>query len=248
VENLKHLVKLYGLERLGFLTLTFADNVTDFREAQRRFNSLATRILRACFVNHVVTVEPQKRGAVHYHLVVVCQSDIRTGFDFEAFTQCQQEYRTHGKTARFYVLKQKYTSTAAPKLRHLWRHLRGVMDRYGFGRAELLPIRSNAEGIARYVGKYLEKGSMYRGEQFKGARMVRYSRGWRAVSQNFAWRESGQSWRKLIAEVADLLHCKNMEVLRKRLGRYWAYKALSIFKAFPDVTAREIADVLVGEY
>lgn len=51
------------------------------------------------------------------------------------------------------------------------------MDRYGFGRAELLPIRSYAGGIARYVGKYLEKGSQFRGEQFKGARMVRYSRG-----------------------------------------------------------------------
>ena len=66
VENLRHMGKLYGVERLGFLTLTFADNVTNFREAQRRFNSLATNILRQHFEAWVVVVEPQKRGAVHY--------------------------------------------------------------------------------------------------------------------------------------------------------------------------------------
>lgn len=116
--------KLYRVERLGFLTLTFADNVTNFREAQRRFNSLATNILRQHFEAWVVVVEPQKRGAVHYHLVVVCRTDVRTGFDFTAFRECQNEYQTHGKSACFYALRQRYASAAAPELRKLWSELR----------------------------------------------------------------------------------------------------------------------------
>ncbi len=244
VENLKHLAKLYGVERLGFLTLTFEDNVTDFREAQRRFNSLATHILRKCFLNHVVTVEPQKRGAVHYHLVVVCQVDIRTGFNFEAFRSCQIVFREAGRCQDFHRLKQIYTDSASPYLRHLWSYLRKIMKKYGFGRSELLPIRSNAEGIANYVGKYLEKGSRYRGEQFKGARMVRYSRGWRVVSQHFSWRESGQKWREKIAEVAQILGAKDIDELRDQAGRYWAFKTLSILKAYPDASACEIATIL----
>lgn len=244
VENIKHLVTLYGLERLGFLTLTFEDNVTDFKEAQRRFNSLATNILRKCFVNHVVTVEPQMRGAVHYHLVVVCPVDIRTGFDFVAFNACQREYRENKRSQRFHELKAAYAGSASPCLKGLWRELRPLMKRYGFGRFELLPIRSNAEGIAQYVGKYLEKGSMYRGEQFKGARMVRYSRGWRAVNQNFAWYESGLKWRKMLVEVARELGVSSMEAMRERFGRYWAYKALTVIQVYPDASPKEISAIL----
>ncbi|MBC2595640.1 hypothetical protein H5P28_15335 [Ruficoccus amylovorans] len=103
-KNIEYMAHHFGIERLGFLTLTFADNVTNFREAQRRFNSFRSNILGKNFEASVVVVEPQKRGAVHYHLVVVCRSDIRTGFDFTAFRECQNEYRTNGKTARFYAL------------------------------------------------------------------------------------------------------------------------------------------------
>ncbi|MEO0797293.1 MAG: hypothetical protein AAFX93_19240 [Verrucomicrobiota bacterium] len=247
VENIKHLVNLYGIERLGFLTLTFEDNVTDFREAQRRFNSLATHILRNLFENYVVTVEPQKRGAVHYHLVVACQSDIRTGFHFDAFRASQIAFRKNGRCSDYFQLRQMYAESASPYLRNLWSFLRRKMKDYGFGRAELLPIRSNADGIAHYVGKYLEKGSRYRGEQFKGARMVRYSRGWRAVSQNFSWIETGQRWRRTIAQVAHLIGADDIEDLSNKAGRYWAFKALAILKVFPDANPVEIARVLATQ-
>ncbi|QYY35265.1 replication endonuclease [Ruficoccus sp. ZRK36] len=245
-KNIEYMANHFGIERLGFLTLTFADNVTDFREAQRRFNSLATNILRKNFEAWVIVVEPQKRGAVHYHLVVVCRSDIRTSFDFTAFRECQNEYRTNGKTARFYALLKQYATTASPELRHLWAHLREVAGHYGFGRCELLPIRSNAEGIAKYVGKYLEKGSQFRGEQFKGARMVRYSRGWRAVTQTFAWLDTGREWRKLVAQLAHILGCDSLDALKERLGKKWAYHALNLLKTFPDATPLELAVVLGG--
>ena len=45
---------------------------------------------------------------------------------------------------------------------------------YGFGRAEMTPIKSSAEGIARYVGRYISRHIGNRRLADKGARLVRY--------------------------------------------------------------------------
>jgi hypothetical protein len=212
-ENVKYLADRYGVQRIGFLTLTFAEEVTDFREANRRFNSLRSNFLKGMFDRFMVVVEPTKAGRIHFHLLVVCGSDIRTGFDFDA------------------VAKRDYRS-ANEYLRGVWKVLREAMPRYGFGRSELMPIRSTSEGMARYVGKYIGKGSRYRGEQFKGARMVRYSQGWRSVGSRWSWMEHGREWRSWVGDVARILGVPagNMDVLRDRYGRHWAFKMLRLFE------------------
>lgn len=208
-ENVKALAKAYGLNRLGFLTLTFADPVTDTKEAQRRFNSLATHFLRKTFPDWLMVVEPQgQRGnAVHYHLLVVCPEDIRTGFDFEAIKA--RDYRS-----------------ASATLRGVWSTLRDVLPRYGFGRAELLPIKSTQEGIAKYVGKYISKGCGDRLDGWEGARLVRYSTRtpWRTAFVNFAWNSDGaKQWRELVAEVAHELHAEDMAGIARAAGKRWAF-------------------------
>ena len=65
------LAKQFGLERLGFLTLTFVENVYDIREANRRFNSLNTHVIKDRYERAIAVVERQERGAVHFHLLVV---------------------------------------------------------------------------------------------------------------------------------------------------------------------------------
>ena len=47
-----------------------------------------------------MVVEPQghRGNAVHYHLLVVCPDDIRTGFDFEAIQR--RDYRSASSTLR----------------------------------------------------------------------------------------------------------------------------------------------------
>ena len=47
--------------------------------------------------------------------------------------------------------------------------------RTGFGRHELIPVRSTEDGIARYVGGYVSKWVNNRREENKGLRFVRYS-------------------------------------------------------------------------
>ncbi|WP_052678194.1 rolling circle replication-associated protein [Escherichia coli] len=79
--NVEFLCSKFGIENLGFLTLTFRDHVLDPKEAQRRFNSLRTNVLRERYQADIRVVERQKSGRIHYHLLVVIGEDIRTGFD-----------------------------------------------------------------------------------------------------------------------------------------------------------------------
>ena len=80
--NVEFLAEKYGLERLGFLTLTFAQDIKNPKEAQRRFNSLATHVLRTRYLEYIRVWERTKKGRIHYHLLVVLTNDIRTGFNF----------------------------------------------------------------------------------------------------------------------------------------------------------------------
>lgn len=225
-ENIAHLVRVHGVGRIGFLTLTFPDNCKDWREAQRRFNSLCSHYLRGRFGDWVVCVEPQKRGAIHYHLVVVVGEDIRSGIDFEALAK--RDYRS-----------------ASPYLRSIWRDLRKHLPKYGFGRSELLPVKSTGDGIARYVGKYLDKGCAYRGDAFKGARMVRYSQGWRAVSPRFSWTSDGaRNWRKLVGDLVSLVGGDDLSALSNRFGKSWAWQALQLVKRDATLSAEEVLETL----
>jgi hypothetical protein len=151
------MAKEFGIERIGFLTLTFEDNVIDHREASRRFHSLRTGVLKGRYERGAWARQRQSRGAVHFHCVVPLKADIRTGVDFEAFANMALPRR------------QRYAS--APKaLKAEWSAWRDIAPRYHFGRTELLPVRSTKEGIAKYVGRYIGKDFSARLDIDKGAR------------------------------------------------------------------------------
>lgn len=207
--NIESMIKHHGVENCGFLTLTFPDNLRDFREAQKRFNSLASNLLRKLFPGgYIVVLEPQKRGAIHYHLIVGTEQDIRTGFDFEA------------------VSKRDYRS-ANDYLRGLWSQLRNSMDKYGFGRSELLPIKTTGEGIAKYVGKYLQKNFLECPTDWakSKARKVRYSRSeWRTHKHGFQFISEGSArWRQRVGAFAERVGAESFEDLRELFGPRWAY-------------------------
>ena len=168
---MKFLAEKYGIERLGFLTLTFADHVLDAREAQRRFNNLNRRVLGR-YVDHVRVLERQKSKRIHYHLLVVLADDIRSGVKWDEFE------------------KGVYRS-ANDRLRSEWSFWRKTARNYGFGRTELLPIRSTAEAIGKYVGKYISKHIEQREESDKGVRLVAYSKGAGRCNVKFSWASPG---------------------------------------------------------
>ena len=155
-------------------------------------------------------MEPMKSGRIHYHLLVALDSDIRTGFDFAA------------------VKNQDY-STANKAIRAEWAFWRKTAPKYRFGRTELMPVRSNSEGIGRYVGKYISKGIESRTEQFKGTRLVEYSRKAKIASTRFQFVTEGSAeWRRKLAifvhYIADNTGCEpSFEGLRRVLGARWSY-------------------------
>lgn len=214
--NVQALIDTHGIDRIGFLTLTFADHVLEAREASRRFNSLATNVLNARYPRGWIRVmERQKSGRIHYHLLVVTDDDIRSGFDFDA------------------AAKRDYTS-AARHLRREWAFWQKSAKNHGFGRTELLPIRSNSQVMGAYIGKYIAKGLESRQDADKGVRLVGISKGARTATTRFTptdygstqWRRKCHAfylWLREVAPEGHQRHVLSPNDISRVLGKRWAY-------------------------
>jgi hypothetical protein len=205
------MAEAYGIERLGFLTLTFRDHVTDAKEARRRLNSLVTHVIRPRYGRAITVLERHKSGRIHFHLLVAMSADIRSGVDFGALAR--RDYRSAG-----------------PELRAEWAFWRRTAPAYGFGRTELLPVKSDAEAMGRYVGKYLGKHFGARLEEDRGMRLVSYI-GERSASSRFSWvTPKAAAWRDGVRLLVGLLHDvgelprPTAEGAREVFGRSWVYK------------------------
>jgi hypothetical protein len=207
-ENCLSLVMRHGLERIGFLTLTFARHVVSYKEAQKALHSLMTGVLKKRYPEYIIVMERMESGRIHYHLLVVLAEDVRTGFDFDAVER--GDYRS-----------------ANSYLRSEWQFWRETAPKYGFGRTELLPIKKTAEGIAKYVGKYISKHISQRLPEDKGARLVRYSKGTNRVGTRFAWASPGAGmWRAKLGTFCRMMNLNSdnyTQFLGEWFGKNWVY-------------------------
>ena len=216
-QNIRSGAEAFGLEKLGFLTLTFKDPLQWHEEAgqkaaHRRLWRFG-RWMKAAGWAWAWVMEPTKSGRIHFHVLVGLPVDIRTGFDWSAVET--GDYRS-----------------ASAALRSIWAQLRRVLPRFGFGRHELLPIKSTAEGISRYVGKYLGKAfglevsirQHEKGEKLPRMRRCGYSHNWprRATMQaqfvgggHGRWRMDMRALARIGITEAGLLAA---------FGPRWAYK------------------------
>jgi hypothetical protein len=206
--EIEWLVREFGIERIGFFTLTFKDHVTDLREAQKRFRSLRAHVIAKRYQRAIGVWERHKSGRIHFHLVVVVGKDILSGANFAAIQR--KDYRS-----------------ANDALRAEWSFWRNTCPKYRFGRHELMPVKSNAKGISRYVGKYISKHISQRLPADKGARVVRfigYKRGMRRVSPRFSWNTAnGWLWRHKVAAFAGRHGLTGIEQMRMFFGPRWAH-------------------------
>jgi hypothetical protein len=219
--NVKAMVERYGLEKVGFLTLTFADHVLDPKEAQRRMHSLTTHVLRKRYAAAIRVIERQKSGRIHYHLLVALQDDIRTGCNFDEFA------------AGVY-------GSAPLELRREWAFWRRTSKQYGFGRTELLPVRSSSTAIGKYVGKYIAKHLEHREQRDKRVRLVSYMGVGRVASTRFAWASGGAAeWRKKLGAFVHMLYeagellSPTMSAMRLKYGPRWAHHWRDCIGTFP---------------
>lgn len=233
-QNVARMFTEAGIERIGFLTLTVGDwkscadagfccchegaahfvQVFGPDEASRRINSLITGLLRDLFPRAVIVTERHKSGAIHFHLIVECREDIRTGFDFAAFKA-----------------KHGYKKSASPALKRLWTLLLERLPGYGFGRSELTPIFKTGEAVSRYVSKYVEKNLFARRPEDKGKKLVRYM-GWHGSHMRpneFCWATPAAcEWRTRVRSIAALHGISEMEQAREAWGARWAFRLTGV--------------------
>jgi len=212
------------LNSTGFLTLTVGDRigggwvgVHDFAEASRRVNSLRVRVLSDLFLCACIVSERHKSGAIHFHLVGALRSgaNIRKGFDHAAVAR--RDYRT-----------------VSGELRAIWKALRDVLPGYGFGRAELTPIRTTGEAIACYLAKYVGKHVGNRRAEDVGKKLVRYigMQGAHLKASDFGWASAGAgAWRRAMAMIGQRLgvawpdygRAESDGLFAELIGPRWAY-------------------------
>ena len=198
-DNVQGLIDHFGIENCGFLTLTFADDVRDTREASARFNSFRTNWLSKRMKAYAGVYERTKRGVIHFHFIVALNGNIlwelRNGkvvtFDFKEVRNKNTPRRLRYRSANAY-------------LRQLWTELRESLPKYGFGSIHNLVPVSNGKGAGNYLAKYLKKGMETRQASDKGFRLVRSTSGkaawvWRRSSTVFAWLGGDSAeWRKAL--------------------------------------------------
>jgi hypothetical protein len=208
------------------LTLTFRDHVTCAKEAQRRLNSLLTHIIRPRYRDYIAVMERTKTGRIHFHLLVSVGADIKTGLNFAA------------------VESKDYTS-ASVHLRNEWAFWRKSAPAYGFGRTELLPIKSTVDAVKFYVGKYISKHIGQRIEEDKGVRLVRTSFNTKAGTTRFAWNTDLASlWREKLGLLCQACGVAE-EDMAKAFGQSWAFKNQDIIQAveIPVYRSPELEDL-----
>jgi hypothetical protein len=132
-------------------------------------------------------------------------------------------------------------------LRREWAFWRQSAPAHGFGRTELLPIRSTSEAVGRYVGKYIAKHLDSREERDRGVRLVSYSGG-RVATSGFAWASVGaRLWRaKVGAFVHELhnagaIHSPTVGAMRARFGPRWVHHWRDCISTFPLDTMQPVA-------
>lgn len=214
--NVGKMIEDAGLESIGFLTLTVGnqrdwgfEQVDSVVEASRRFNSLRTHLLKDMFERAVVVTERHKSGKIHFHVVGILQGkpNIRTGFDWDK-------------------LKRKTYRGTCQELRDIWKMLRKELPKFGFGRAELTPIRTSGPQVASYLSKYVSKNLEARRPEDKGSRLVRYI-GWnkeQLKASEFGWATPGaRQWRAKARQAAALVGCYTPEDCYERFGPKWAW-------------------------
>ena len=213
-NNVDRFIWQVRVNRVGFLTLTFLEDVTDHKEAVRRFRLLVRYKFPKVFGPDFIRVSELHHSArigFHFHVLVDCRQDIRTGVNFDEI------YGANGRRPRY--------SSASPYLRSIWEYLRQVLPGSGFGRFELLPIKSTPQAMAKYIGKYLSKGNLERPERLKGVRLVGYSKDFVHSSPSIAWNSPGAAeWRRKLAKFAALVGCGGLADLTEQFGSKWAFR------------------------
>lgn len=213
IGNVESFINHHGIENCGFLTLTFPDNVKDVFEASKRFNSFRTNFLVERMKGYIGVYERTKRGVIHFHFVIALKGNIlweKRGHSIVTFNHKEVKSKRTPRRLRY--------RSANAFLKSLWKELLEALPLYGFGRHELVPVKSE-KGVAHYLAKYLSKGIKERKAEDKGFRLVRSTIGkkaaiWKTYTTNFAFL-SNTEWREALSGYITRMAASAKFILKK---------------------------------
>ncbi|HEY3854411.1 MAG TPA: hypothetical protein VGO67_08475 [Verrucomicrobiae bacterium] len=236
-KKIQGMVEKFGIEHIAMQTLTIRENITDGKEFNRRFHSIATNVFPKLYQGWLRVYERQERGAWHVHVVVATKIDIRTGSNPAALNRLLKARKDATITkAVYYSGIQKL---ASPNLRSLWKEFRRLCGLkefkkrrsskgkryYKFDASHMVPLIESPKALASYVSKYIQKGFKHRRAADKGMRLVGCSKNVsRICSEQFSWSEgAGRVWRMKLGSLAGMLGYMSNDDFAKALGCRWAY-------------------------
>lgn len=130
----QRLAKANSKKWKSFITLTFKDNITDIKEANKKFHSYTTQVKRLFKDFYYIAIpEFQKRGVIHYHLL----TNIPVNSNLIPKRKLKELYNKETnsyKRLEYYDLK-------------FWK--------YGFSHAEVM--QGDIKKIVGYISKYMTK-------------------------------------------------------------------------------------------
>ena len=238
IQVVEWMVRHYGLNHVGLLTLTFGVPGTgpgsretwELRQqarhldfVQKRWHSLNTHVIAKRYPDWACVLETHRDGVWHFHVVVVTEFDNRTGTDVETLTNYNLPWG---------VRRRKQYRNAA--LGAEWSLLRKTCCKYRFGRAELVPIRKNGEAVARYLAGYLTK--TWKGlKAGSKSRLVRFSR---RLSGQFTlvysiWNLGNLIYRTRLKMAASMLNFSGYGDFADYFGPRWHYYIGDIIAGIP---------------
>jgi hypothetical protein len=108
---------------------------------------------------------------------------------------------------------------ANQRIEELSRKATGRKFNPGFGRCETLPVLSNGDAIAFYIGTYISSQTERRKPEDKGMRSVRYSMKIRRHHQSFQFAAGGNAKWRLGCKVLGKLLLIHDEPIAERVGK-----------------------------
>lgn len=233
-------VAFWGHEHVAMWTITTED-IPNPREFAKRWHSLRTHEL-GWLKGYLRFLEPQQRGAPHYHILAAVEWDLKpTEFDWVsyqqtcrqrckasgAFLETREQYAARRKTKEWRDARARYVASCPKETRAIWGELNAVLPRYGFGRSELLPLRDKT-GAAVYTGGYLRTGVQHRFGEWKGARLIEADRVtsqlWRNHGRQFMFNQTAERiWRYQLATWARMVGCADLDDVAHKFGPKWCF-------------------------
>lgn len=209
--NIDALCARRGHDHIGFATLTFADPAPDIQEAQARFARFKRGFLRDWTQGDWLAVaerSPRKRR-LHFHLVVACPSEIRSGFHWHAYDRHDWRRTTSNRRLLGYFAE--------------WRE---ACDRYAFGAPHgPHPIRKDPGAIAWYVAGYIAKAVLAREVSDCHHKLVLVGKSARrsTVKTSPGAQERARAWRAQLGLWSAVLFGPgaDLDTWREHFGRYW---------------------------